>query len=904
MGGGISSIDNDDDDPPIADYLIPSPLSAGFDYEDRVRILMARNNTPLQQHQTDTEEGLAYAEETDAEEIDASLTRRQRGHAYHKEHLANERVRQLMKNTNPQLLEEEPIDMQRVNTPPLSNIPLKKCPSFPNRGVSIRVLRHFAYELRKTSLLAQEQSPSPSPSSSSTTFLNNKITIAQVWELYIQPIIKPLDFTSLIELTDDVLIDLPTGLSAATDFGNATHFIVCNHDENYLTLADRLYKRFGTDSDGIYFWIDQFSLPLKQSERYPPKYFIHNLSSQCLSTISNIVIVLLSQDGFTSTTQPEWRKNGLLSKIECLVPLAVAYSLKTAALEILQDHDDEIAMRSSLLANVNVSLSQFDSNKIKSICLDDDYKRTKYFRAGGFFSIPYNETETIERHDGVDYAISKLFQGWLFIEAKALLEEQIKWLDLEVAKTRVGNIDLIQIYTFVYDMALLIYETASLSGMKKAIDLLQLLLKSSNEAMGSLSVHSVKSAKKLTEWLSVQEKWDDVEGLLIQTLAQARADQEVGIDESGNKKTKETTNKAGATTATTASTATTVLPAAPSISMLLAQQKIQQVASELSLVLVNQGRDEEAYPLLVEGYGVGACETIECLERRADKLMNKDKAMLARKLYGQIIKDCNEITVQHPCVLRAASIIADYLLMEAGDRKQAMTLYKRICTGYINIHGPSHFHSILSHRKVCTLLHQDQKYQEMKSYILIADGELPKNDGVVNEMDNAAWYRTRGDYSRKILNDSKQALLFYTKGLDVCNVFKQKKSSLALSLLADIGLIEQEEVHLDQAKLHYKRYLLYCKNDTTTEALRVKVDLAWVFTSLGQHANAEVHFRDHYIEIAKLHGDTHPLVNRARARLSDCLESQGRRDEALQLQHSNARIGHFQQSQVLLGVIK
>ena len=97
---------------------------------------------------------------------------------------------------------------------------------------------------------------------------------------------------------------------------------------------------------------------------------------------------------------------------------------------------------------------------------------------------------------------------------------------------------------------------------------------------------------------------------------------------------------------------------------------------------------------------------------------------------------------------------------------------------------------------------------------------------------------------------------------------------------------------------------MHCREDTSTEALRVTVDLAWVYTSLGKHAEAEPLFRRHFVATATLNGGHHPLVNRARARLADCLESQGRIDEALQLQHSNAAVGHFQQSSVVLGLIK
>ena len=858
MGGGVSNA--------IDDHPIPPPSAPfSFDYEHSVLEIMARERESETPQSNNSNSGIDI--NSDQQPLHSN---RKRGVQWHKEHESKKRVRELIgaEDANTSVIEEN--DLARSSSLPL--LPLKRCPPFSYKGISIRVLRHFAYEVRRQQLLVHQESgraPSILPSS---------IAISQVWNQLVRPIVEPLGFTSLVELTDDVLFDAPTGLSVMQDVGAATHFVVVNHDEKFLDLVDALCKRYGEKAKGedeVYFWIDQFSMPLGLSERFPQQWFLTELTKNGLSKINNIVVVLLSNDGFTSTTDPVWRKNSLLTKIECLVPLGIAFALKRSALEILMDDDDENAMRRALLLDVEKTLSSFDN--IKSICLDDDFSRTKYFHTAGFFKLDVNGAVK-ERHEAVDCAVRSLMRGWLFIEAKAILIEQLQFLNVDIAKSHVGKVDLNAVYKYCSSMASLLWETKTLSGMSRAVDIVGQVLKSSQESQGSLSEISVSAATTLKTWLLVQEKFDEVEPLLLQMLARAKM-----TLSSTSAVTSDDSNAArGGVALTNAKT----------------------VAMELGSVFVHQHRDEEALPFLRDGFGPGADVTLECLERQAQKLHNQGKKKEARKLFGQIIRDCNEATAQHPTVLRAVSVIANFLLDDQGDRTQSLTLFRKVCAGYLAIHGELHFQTVLSYRRVAMLLWENRNFEEMAQYIKIADGILPKD--VVTLIENAEWFKIRGDYCYKVNKNSEAALLFFSRALAECDKANEGKSTLALSLVASLGALEQESVHLDNAKSLYKRYLMNLShtNQSTSEALRVTVDLAWTYTSLGQHSYAEPLFRKHFVELSRLHGDTHPLVNRCRARLADCLESQGRRDEAIQLQHSNASQGYFQQSQVLLGVIQ
>ena len=84
--------------------------------------------------------------------------------------------------------------------------------------------------------------------------------------------------------------------------------------------------------------------------------------------------------------------------------------------------------------------------------------------------------------------------------------------------------------------------------------------------------------------------------------------------------------------------------------------------------------------------------------------------------------------------------------------------------------------------------------------------------------------------------------------------------------------------------------------------MQCQQDLAWVYTAESDHCNAEPLFRAVYVGLSKRWGDQHHLTLRARARLADCLENQGRVDEARMLQGANAAQNYYQQSDVLLVV--
>jgi len=763
-------------------------------------------------------------------------------------------------------------------TPPPEKplLELSQCPSFETRGVSLRVIRHFAAEIRTASL---------------RTGMRSTMQISQVYEFMIRNIVEPCGFHSLVEMTDEVLTNMVTAMTVAVDIGEATHYVVCNHDERFLTLADALFKRFGgnEESDGVYFWIDQFCMPLSISSQFPTKWFANEMktgSNGAMRTIKHLLVVLLPNDGFTSTSQPEWRSSGLLKKIECLVPLAIFKFWRASTMEILQDDDGVASMREALLSDVETTLGSFEP--IKSILLDDNYERTKWFHAAGFF-----QEGDRERHEAVDVAVRTLLRGWLWIESKQLLEEQVECLDVEVAKSKVGSLDLERVYSFVSKMACLLWKTKTSgrcgsggdradANQERAIELLQMVLRSSNESLGTLSSFSVDAAARLKSWLATRGRWQEVEPLLMLTLAEARA-----------------------------------LPTTSAAR----EEKVRALVKELGDVMVQQGRDEEAYPLLLEAHGLSAVESLACLERRAERRMAIGKRQESREMYGMIIKNCDEKTSRHPTVLRAATIIAGHLLLVAGDRRQALVLYKRICQGYLFSYGDQHYQTKLAHRKVAMLLWEDQMFDEMAMYVRVADGKRDDETGedgtgeesiVVDAVpteavdeewcNTIAWWRIRGDYCRKVLQSPEEAVVSYSCAFQACG--DKKSSNFGLSLMADLGAMEQELVHLEKARKWYRRYLVHCREDTSTEALRVTVDLAWVYTSLGKHAEAEPLFRRHFVATATLNGGHHPLVNRARARLADCLESQGRIDEALQLQHSNAAVGHFQQSSVVLGLIK
>lgn len=337
---------------------------------------------------------------------------------------------------------------------------------------------------------------------------------------------------------------------------------------------------------------------------------------------------------------------------------------------------------------------------------------------------------------------------------------------------------------------------------------------------------------------------------------------------------------------------------------------MKELSSKLGCVMASQGRDEEAYLHLREGFGPSAILTLECLQRRADRFSLQNNNTKARQLYGQIIQDCNKATSEHPSVLHAGLIMAQYLLNEAGERTQATALYRRICIGHWNVYGPTAWQTVLSHRQIVMILWEDRQLLDIPPYLKVVDDarssstRLPK--GVVDYHENAQWYRVRGDYYCKVKQDAKESYTSFAQGLrifeDLRKAQKISPCTNELYFLFRMGEIKQELLLLDPAKKLYKRYLQTCPNNTTKEALQVTMNLAWVFTSLKSHSEAETHFRHHMVSLAKyFRSDSHPMVNRARARLADCLEMQGRRDESVWLQQNNANVGHYQQTEVVLG---
>ena len=90
------------------------------------------------------------------------------------------------------------------------------------------------------------------------------------------------------------------------------------------------------------------------------------------------------------------------------------------SVEIIQDSDNILNMNKALINDVENTLYNSFSF-IQSITLEDQYKRTKYFQAAGFFNVDDNDgRKNRNRHQGVDYSAKQFLFEWLFAESKLL----------------------------------------------------------------------------------------------------------------------------------------------------------------------------------------------------------------------------------------------------------------------------------------------------------------------------------------------------------------------------------------------------------------------------------------------------------------------------------------------------
>ena len=861
--------------------------------------------------------------------------------------LATERTRKYMNevqrqpnittNDTSRLFVSTPPTTQLTPPPQLSQsqsmlplAPSQSPPTFETKGVSMRVIQHFASEIRSKTILLMKKNYM-NPTTAATTIPKDNTKVSEMFELFVKPMIERFGCQSLVELTDNDLETMPTSMSASSDIQEATHYLVFNHDERFLDLASALFKRYGK-SKQHYFWIGEFSLPYSISDQCcPSKYWLQG-TTHCLSRVPNLAILFLTNDGFIRThhstdgsNQEEsnaleppskWKRtNSLFTQIECLVPLAVAYGLKCNNFEIIQDEEHVQSMRTALLNNVKHAV-QDTFSFIHSISLTDQYHRTNYFQAAGFFKYPNedaNEKAIVfhERHKGIDLAVMCMMNSWLLGEARSLLVENIKYLDLNIAKGTTC-IDFHQLYNFCSQMATLLWASNNEKDMKHGVEILMQVLRSANETYGTLSSYSMFAATNLIDYMTVMKQWDQVEPLLVLALAHARS----SIDDGGGRGRGRGGRGGGDNDDEDQSTVLRLQNDENQTHSVTC--KIKALARKLGTVLTNQARDEEAYVLLVEGFGPSSGITLNCLKRRGDKYWNQNNRKKARTLYGEIIANCNKETSEHSSVLHAASRMADYLKMEVGDRAQALTLYRRICIGQWNQKGPFHALTVVAHRKTVILLFEDRDFIGLVPYLQVVDSASKHNNKTTTsstEMlqpleEEVQWCKVRGDYYYKIKSNRKESFASYRRGLFILDRKEKNRSStklctskLAFYFLSQLGSIEQEQVHVDEAKVYYKRYLTHCINNETKEALLVANNLAWVYTAEGLHSEAEPLFRHHYVTQSKLLGDYHALVNRSRARLASCLDVQGRRDESFSLQNTNSKVGHFQQTEVVLGTI-
>ena len=968
------------------------------DMEARVACLMGRDRTPPQMR-PDTEGRMLkdhYA--PGLRNLPPHLERIR----YHRDVRARERTKSLFSGRNPtgptagaatganmeDAEQAVPPSQQRR-----SCLSLAKCPKFPTLGVSMRVVMHFAAELRKARALLRD------PGSASAHGLEST-RVCEVWEMLVSPVVEPFDFGSLTEITQDVLDDLPVGLlNVAKDIGPATHFVVVDHDTRYLELAGALARRFpaGTPSQGVFLWIDQFCFPHEAATAFPASWFMQGLDA-ALREIGNLILVLQDGDGFDLTSEPKWRRPppaaateddktkrshtqplsvgkppaGVLRKIEALVPIALAHQGACNTFEVLQDADKLAALRRAVFIDLDGALNGFAS-QIKSLTLADDYPRTKYFHAAGLF------TAGSGRHSGLDASVGKCMGCWVLSEAKKLLADRLKDLDMrDVAgggqRYRRGSADLPALCSFAIAMARHLRGSGTASAKQQCEDVLRLVLDAASEALGTLSTPALAAADRLIEFYSSEARWNEAAPLVRRKLARARARAtKTAAEMADMHEVRENEEDALAAVANSKATAVALMlreaaeqdvMTGAKIADAKAQKQVRTLACKLGRLLTLLGNDEEAHPLLAEGSGSGSAEALESLYRRALEAERLSRSARALSLYGQIIKDCDQSTHQHPAVLWAADIMATHVLTKEGNRSQGETLYRRICKGRLQSLGEAHLATGLAHRRVALMLLEDRRFEEARSFVGIATGaeqpwgwegrefcarrtaEINTADAAVAaaagnddegngsdssrplassappyikpipvsrdvpRMEEAMWQYAVGNYFLKTFQDTKGAIRFYRAALSLHDgahdvLDGSSRSPQALTTCVRLGSAFQQLGDVVTAKKLYRRYLTACGGlaSDSEEAANVEVDLAWCHTSIGAHTEAEPLFRRAFVRCARKFGENHKLTFRARARLADCLEYQGRRDEAATLQGANAACGHFQTTNVLLGVV-
>ncbi len=522
----------------------------GISMEARVARLMGRDRTPPQLRPDTEGQILKDHYQPELRNLPPHLQRIR----YHRDVRARERTKSLFpaRSTTDAAAADAASGAGQAAPPPQPrppDLPLSQCPIFPTRGVSMRVVMHFAAELRKARALLRD------PGSTGALGLEST-RVCEVWEMLVSPVVTPFGFAALTELTQDVLGDLPSAglLNVADDIGPATHFVVVDHDARYLDLAGALSRRFpaGTPSQGVFLWIDQFCFPHDAATAFPARWFLQSLDV-ALREVGNLLLVLQDGDGFDLTSEPTWRRPppvalakdakdtednessgvtpffstsvkppaGVLRKIEALVPIALAHQGACQTFEVLQDPDMMAAMRRALFLDLDACLDGFASH-VKSLTLADDYPRTKYFHAAGFF------TAGSGRHSGLDASVVKCMRSWTLNEAKKLLAERLKDLDMRDAETgarrgRRGNDDLPALCSFAIAMARHLRGSGTANAKQQCEDVLRLVLDAATEVLGTLSAPALAAADRLIDFYASEARWNDVEPLVRQKLARARA---------------------------------------------------------------------------------------------------------------------------------------------------------------------------------------------------------------------------------------------------------------------------------------------------------------------------------------------------------------------------------------------
>ena len=294
MGNGVSSPLQDDglhEDNLLAhhangnDFLKLEDNQLDHDHATLVKQLMMID-TRLQPNDTISDE-------------EHSATDKLTPYQFNNDTLATERTRKYMKEVQrqPNTATNADADTSRlfVSTPPTTqlspppqHLQSQSPPLFETKGVSMRVIQHFASEIRSKTILLMKKNYT----TAATTIPKDNTKVSEMFELFVKPIIEKFGCQSLVELTDNDLETMPTNISASLDIQEATHYLVFNHEERFLDLASALFKRYGK-SKQHYFWIGEFSLPYSISDQFcPSKYWLQG-TTRCLSQVPNLAILFL-----------------------------------------------------------------------------------------------------------------------------------------------------------------------------------------------------------------------------------------------------------------------------------------------------------------------------------------------------------------------------------------------------------------------------------------------------------------------------------------------------------------------------------------------------------------------------------------------------------------------------------